>query len=288
VNFPVTKLLPDEFPEKLLEIPEPPAQLYLRGKMWDPEDKLLAIVGSRAYTPYGKQVVEHLVSGLAIHPITIISGLALGIDSLAHKAAMDNGLNTVAIPGSGIHDGALYPSSNVKFAQEILHHGGALLSEFEPDEKSKIYMFPQRNRIMAGLSDAVLVIEAEIKSGTLITARLATEYNRDVLTIPGSIFSKTTEGPHMLLKQGATPIRNATDILDALHIAYLEGENISAKKYKDVTPEEQKIIETLSHPMSKDELIKKLDLPTNQVQGILMMLEIKGIIKEEYGEIRIT
>ena len=288
MDFLVRKLEKNEFPEKLLEIPEPPKELYIRGKMWNPEDKLLAIVGSRSFSPYGKQVVEHLISGLAGQNIIIVSGLAMGIDSLAHQAALNYGLNTIAVPGSGLNDDILCPVTNRKLAREILESEGCLLSEFEPEAKSMIHFFPQRNRIMAGLCDAVLIVEAEIKSGTLITARLATEYNRDVLTIPGSIFSKTTEGPHMLLKLGATPIRTSTDILDALHIAHLEGENISEKRYKDLTPEEMKIIESLGSPTPKDELIQKVNLPTNQVQGLLMMLEIKGLIKEEYGEIRLT
>jgi DNA processing protein len=286
MSFPVRKLEKKEIPERLMEIPEPPKHLYIRGEMWNPEHKLLCVVGSRAFTPYGKQAIEKLFQGLANQPITIVSGLAMGIDALAHKTAMDVGLQTIAIPGSGLNDDILYPVVNRKLATEILEKGGCLLSEFEPDAKSMIHFFPQRNRIMAGLCDAVLIIEAEIKSGTLITARLATEYNRDVMTIPGSIFSATSEGPHMLLKLGATPIRTSADILDALHIAHLEGENIKEKVYKDLSKEEKEIIDALASPLPKEELIMKLSLPTSDIQGILMMLEIKGLIKEEFGEIR--
>ena len=291
--FPVRKLDRKEIPEKLLEIPEPPKDLYIRGAMWNPEHKLLCVVGSRAFTPYGKQVVEKLISGLAGQPITIVSGLAMGIDSLAHKSAMDYGLNTIAVPGSGLNDDVLYPVANRKLAKEILEYGGCLLSEFEPDAKSMIHFFPQRNRIMAGLCDAVLIVEAEIKSGTLITARLATEYNRDVLTIPGSIFSATSEGPHMLLKLGATPVRTSEDILDALHIAYLQSDLPACRqemlrKYKDLSKEEKQIIDALSSPISKDDLFNKISIPVSEAQGILMMLEIKGLIKEEFGEIRLA
>lgn len=156
-----------------------------------------------------------------------------------------------------------------------------------------IHFFPQRNRIMAGLCDAVLIVEAEIKSGTLITARLATEYNRDVLTIPGSIFSATSEGPHMLLKLGATPVRTSEDILDALHIAYLQSDLPACRqemlrKYKDLSKEEKQIIDALSSPISKDDLFNKISIPVSEAQGILMMLEIKGLIKEEFGEIRLA
>lgn len=288
MHLPTRKLEKKEFPKQLLEIPEPPKQLYIRGKMWDVNTKLLCVVGSRAFTPYGKQALEKLIAGLTNQPITIVSGLAIGIDSLAHKLAMENGLNTIAVPGSGLNDDILYPSSNKKLAKEILEYGGCLLSEFEPDAKSMIHFFPQRNRIMAGLCDAVLIVEAEIKSGTLITARLATDYNKDVLTIPGSIFSSTSEGPHMLLKLGATPVRTSSDILDALHIAYLEGENVNEKKYNELSKEEKQIIDTLTSPITKDELFNKLSIPVSEAQGILMMLEIKGIIKEEFGEIRLV
>lgn len=292
MNFPIRELSRKAFPPLLFEIPEPPEKLFIRGELWDREAKLLAVVGSRAHTPYGKQAVEKLIGGLCGENIVIVSGLALGIDTLAHRAALDTGLQTIAIPGSGLSNEVIYPSSNRKFAQEILEKGGCLLSEFEPHEKSQVYMFPKRNRIMAALSDAVLIVEAEEKSGTLITARLATEYGKDVLTVPGSIFSKSTEGPHMLMKLGATPIRTSDDILEALHIAKLQGENVSEKmkekKYNDLSPEEKKVINVLKHPMTKDDLISSLDLPTSDIQGILMMLEIKGIIKEEYGEIRLV
>lgn len=292
MDFPLRKLKKSEFPEKLLEIPEPPKDLYIRGEMWNPESKILCIVGSRAYTPYGKQVVDHLIAGLSNQPITIVSGLAMGIDALAHKAALLNGLNTISVPGSGIKDEVLYPSINKKLAKEILEAGGCLLSEFEPDFHATTWSFPQRNRIMAGLSDATLVIEAEIKSGTLITARLATDYNRDVLTVPGSIFSKNTEGPQMLLRLGATPIRNSKDILEALHLSILESPEVEEKRkkeiYKTLSKEEQKIIEAVSTPKSKSDLARDLSIRTAELQGILMMLEIKGLIKEEQGEIRLV
>ncbi len=286
MNFPIHQLKKSEFPNKLREIPEPPKELYIRGEIWNPESKLLCVVGSRSHTPYGKQALESIISGLAGEDIIIVSGLALGIDTLAHKAAMAAGLKTIAVPGSGLGKETMYPRANLKLASEILHTGGALLSEFPEDAKSQLWMFPKRNRIMAGLCDAVLIIEAEIKSGTLITARLATDYNRDVLTVPGSIFSSTTEGPHMLMRLGATPVRNAADVLEALHIVRLEGEDVSAQKYKELSDDEKKIIDALSSPTPKDDLITSIDLPIHEIQGLLMMLEIKGMIKEEYGEIR--
>ncbi len=171
--------------------------------------------------------------------VTIISGLALGIDGLAHKAALKAGLKTLAVPGSGLDATVLYPRSHLQLAEEIVRNGGALLSEFKPQTQAATWTFPKRNRIMAGLSHAVLVIEAELKSGTLITSKLATEYNRDVLTMPGSIFSSTSEGPHMLIKLGATPVTASEDILRTLGIEPPTNESESRQqKLRGLTPDE--------------------------------------------------
>src|SRR3989344_5703207 len=167
-------LSPQEFPPLLREISDPPKQLYLRGEMPSFEKKWLAVVGSRAMTTYGKQACKYLLEGLRGYPIVIVSGLAYGVDAEAHKAALDAGLTTVAVPGSGLDWDVLYPRANVGLAREILKAGGALLSEFKPEQKAADYTFPQRNRIMAGLSHATLVIEAKEKSGSLITAKLVT------------------------------------------------------------------------------------------------------------------
>ncbi|MBX4210778.1 DNA-processing protein DprA, partial [Candidatus Parcubacteria bacterium] len=225
-------LWPDDFPSRLREIPQTPKKLYIEGTVPNWEHKFLCVVGARAYTPYGKSVTEKIVGGLRGYPIIIVSGLALGIDAVAHKAALDSGLTTVAVPGSGLSPQVLYPSSNRELAKKIVSSGGALVSEFEHEFRATSWAFPQRNRIMAGLSHAVLVIEAEAKSGTLITSRLATDYNRDVLTVPGSILSKNSEGPHLLIKLGATPITSADDVLAALGFEKTAQVN-SRDKYKD-------------------------------------------------------
>jgi DNA processing protein len=285
--FPVTKIHRSNLPRKLLEIPDPPKYIYMRGNNLNSDHKFLCVVGSRSYTQYGRQVVEKLISGLSGFPITIISGLAMGIDALSHQYAMKAGLGILAIPGSGINDNVLYPASNRELAKKILNYGGCIMSEFEPTQASMIHMFPRRNRIMAGLCDAVLIIEAEIKSGTLITARLATEYGRDVLTVPGSIFNQTSEGPHMLLTLGATPIRSSKDILDALHIATLESPQIREMIYEKLNSQEKEIVDILREPIRKDDLIEIINRPISDTLGVLMTLEIKGIIKEEYGEIRL-
>lgn len=284
------KLFPEDkdFPAGLRQIPKPPRQLFVRGELPKPETKLLCIVGSRRYTNYGKDACEKLISGLRGHDIAIVSGLAIGIDAIAHETAMKNGLKTIAVPGSGLDDNVIHPSAHVGLAKKIVESGGCLISEFEPDYQATLYGFPQRNRIMAGLSHAILVIEAEIKSGTLITSRLATDYNKDVLAVPGSIFSKTTEGPHMLIRLGATPITSSQDLLQALGFENkINPENLKLI-YDDCSADEKKIIELLKEPMSRDAIIQNLDLPISQINTTLSILELKGLIQETLGEIRLT
>src|SRR3989344_5631738 len=182
----IQELAPEDFPLALLEIPQPPETLYVRGTLPDPTQfYYLAVVGSRKFTNYGREAVERIIGGLAGYPICIVSGLAMGIDAIAHRVALDAGLPTVAIPGSGLDSSVIYPRSNLALAREIIENGGALLSEFAPDLRAAPWTFPQRNRIMAGISQSTLVIEAEEKSGTLITARLAFDYNRNVFAVPG-------------------------------------------------------------------------------------------------------
>ena len=277
----------DEFPSRLLQIPDCPKKLFIEGEFPKGEYKFLCVVGSRRYTPYGKEVCEKLISSLRGLPVVIISGLAMGIDAISHESALTNGLKTIAVPGSGLSPKVLYPSSNKNLAKRILANGGCLLSEFEPEMAANIWTFPQRNRIMAGLSDATLIIEAELKSGTLITSKLATDYNRDVLTIPGSIFSKNSEGPHMLIRLGATPITNGDELKQALGFIVSE-ENKEQKDYSDCSDDEKKIIEIIRIPIPRDELIRKLDMDMSKFNAVLSIMEIKGLIKETMGEIHLN
>ncbi len=280
----LTQLQSSKFPRRLREINDPPKKLYLRGEM-PPEDfKWLCVVGSRKYTNYGKDACETLIAGLAGLPVIIVSGLALGIDSIAHKSALKAGLKTVAVPGSGLNPNVLYPATGKGLAEEIVKSGGALISEFEPDFHATIWSFPQRNRIMAGLSDAILVIEAEIKSGTLITSKLATDYNRDVFALPGSIFSKTSEGPHMLIRKGAGVVDSVSTLRTLLGFS---DEDIDIKRdYSNCSKEELDILKALDTPLSQDELLNGLQMPTSKIYSVLSILEIKGLIKEEMGEWR--
>ncbi|KKU68389.1 MAG: protecting protein DprA protein [Parcubacteria group bacterium GW2011_GWA2_47_16] len=284
----ITPLAKENFPQRLLQITDPPKKLYIRGVL-PPEDyKYLCVVGARKYSEYGRQAVEKLISGLRGYPVVVVSGLALGIDSIAHRAALEAGLKTLAVPGSGLDPKVLYPASHKQLAEKIVAAGGCLLSEFEPMFRPTAYSFPQRNRIMAGLSDAVLVVEAELKSGTLITSKFATEYNRDVLTIPGSIFSPTTAGPHMLLRIGATPISSSVELLDALGFDGTLGLESKKVNYDNCSAEELRVVNLLKTPTPRDELIQNLGLSASEANVLLGMMEIKGLVKESLGEIRLT
>lgn len=287
-DFEIEILENEAIPEMLREIADPPSKIYLQGTLPGPNTKILCVVGSRKYTQYGKDVCEKIISGLRGYDITIVSGLALGIDGIAHRSALDAGLKTIAVPGSGLNESVLYPSSHKQLAEKILQSGGALISEFEPDFRATPYSFPQRNRIMAGMSHAVLVIEAEIKSGTLITSKFATEYNRDVLTVPGSIFSKNSEGPNMLIRLGATPIRSSEDVLEALGFKINETPQNLELKYTDCGDEELLVIKILTEPMTKDELIRAMKMPVSKASTIISIMEIKGLIRESLGEIFLT
>ena len=274
-----------DFPPLLSEINDPPKKLRIAGELPQTE-KYLAVVGSRKCTDYGRAVCEKLIEGLHGYSITIVSGLALGIDSIGHRAALKAGLPTIAIPGSGLGEKFLYPNSHRELAKEIVEKGGALISEFADDIPGYPSNFPQRNRIIAGISDATLVIEAELKSGTLITSKYAIEYNRDVYTVPNSIFSKTSEGPHMLLRLGATPITQSNDIITALGLRPRD-ELIQIRDYKNCSTDERELIELLSEPLSRDEIIRRLEKPVYVTQTILATMEIKGLIEEVMGEIHL-
>lgn len=271
-------------PERLKEITDPPKKLYIEGELpKSPDLKYLAVVGSRNFTTYGKMACQQIISGLAGYPIVIISGLALGIDAIAHEAALKNGLLTMALPGSGISEKAIAPKTNFLLSREILKRGGCVLSELEPEMPAAVWTFPRRNRIMAGLADAVLLIEAKEKSGTLITARLAMEYNRDVLVIPGSIFSETSIGTNKLLKDGAHPCLSAKEVLEMLGF---KAQETLAKTYENCTDKEKEILEMLYEPMPKEELLQKYPGSVTDLNMFLTLLELKGHIKETMGEIR--
>lgn len=286
-SYKIRTLAQNDFPESLSEIPQPPEKLYVVGELPDPHEYYyLAVVGSRKYTSYGREATERIISGLAGYPIVIVSGLAMGIDGIAHRAALDAGLLTVALPGSGLSSKVLYPRTNLALAREIIDAGGALLSEYEPEFQAAPWAFPQRNRIMAGLTQGTLVIEAEEKSGTLITARLATEYNKNVYAVPGSIFSATSKGVNNLLRQGATPITSAQNLLEEL--GFVEQKLPNERLPLDLTlytPEEQAVLILLDEPCTREEILSTAPGSTAQTLSVLTVLEIKGVIQERMGKI---
>lgn len=289
MNNEIKKLEQKDFPSLLKEIPDAPKQLFVRGVLPNKDTKLLCVVGSRKYSNYGKDVCEELISGLSGYNITIVSGLALGMDSIAHKSAIKAGLKTIAIPGSGLNDNVLYPASNYGLAQDILKNSGTLVSEFEPDFKATLWSFPKRNRIMAGMSHATLIIEAGERSGTLITSRLALDYNRDVFVVPNSVFAQGSVGSNRLIRQGAMPVTSSKDILNELGFE-LEKDNIdggpTSINVNNCTTEEKEILDLLNNPLSRDELIRTLNIGTSKANQLLTIMEIKGLIKEELGMIR--
>ena len=280
------KISSRKFPPLLSEIPDPPKQLYMRGELPSYDLKWLAVVGSRALSPYGKQACEYLIEGLRGYPIVIVSGLAYGADACAHKTALNIGLPTVAVPGSGLDYDVLYPRTHVALAREIIKAGGAHLSEFDPDTKATDYTFPQRNRIMVGLTTATLVIEAKERSGSLITARLATEYNRELLVVPGSIFSATSRGTHQFLKLGAQAVTEPEDILKALGIE--KRESAAADSRTDLSDSERRVFEIIASPCDRETLLATLALPISEANILLSTMEIKGLIQETLGVVRIT
>lgn len=285
----IKKLSPKEFPEQLLEIPEPPKNLFIVGDFPDSSKTFLTVVGSRKYTSYGREVCEKLIEGLRGYPIVIVSGLALGIDTIAHRTAIKSGLTTIAFPGSGLSKKVLYPATNIQLADEIIENGGALISEYEPDFHSTVWSFPQRNRLMAGISKATLIIEAEEKSGTLITARLALDYNREVYAVPGNIFSFSSHGTNRLIREGATPITKSSELLSALGFSIEKTAEQNENLLLDCSKEERLILEILREPLPRDEVAQKTGLPIHQINTMLSLLEIKGLISEQFGEIhRIT
>jgi len=286
MDWEIKQLTDRKLPNRLKEIPKPPETMFLVGELPDPDYFIyLTVVGSRRFSDYGRAVCQKLIAGLSGQPFCIVSGLALGIDSIAHREAIENGLPTVAVPGSGLSEKVLYPRTNLNLARKIIKVGGGLLSEFPPELSATPYTFPQRNRIMAGLSQATLVIEAQEKSGTLITARLALDYNREVLTIPGSIFQTNNQGTNNLLKQGATPITKSDDILEVFGLE-TQAVNSDENLLKEILSPEEKIVYDLiiTNDLTRDEICLQSKLETHIVNITLSQMEVRGLIKEMSGK----
>jgi len=275
VEHRLRQLARDEFPSLLTEIADPPEVLYVRGNLPEPSLTYLTVIGSRSASAYAREALTQIIHGLRGLPIVIVSGLALGIDTVAHRAALDAGLTTIAIPGSGLLPDVLYPRMNIRLAEEIVNAGGALLSEFAPDFKATPWSFPKRNRIMAGLSHATFVVEGARKSGTLITARLAMEYNRDVLALPGPITHTQSAGPHYLIQEGAALVTDAKDVASALDVQFSEEKSSD----QELTPNEICIWnEVTRESLDRDALTERISLSISEMNATLSVMELKGLI----------
>jgi DNA processing protein len=284
MQFPIRQLEYKDFPELLKEIPDAPKLLYIRGEMPPRDYTMLCVVGSRSCTAYGRRMTQKLISGLAGMPVAIVSGMALGLDAEAHRAALDVGLPTVAVLPSSLDSKSMYPSSNHALAEQILKRGGALLSENKAPFLAMIHSFPQRNRIKAGMSKATLIVEAGEKSGTLITARLALDYNREVMGIPHELERPTGMGVNRLLREGATLVRNSDDILEVLGLK-LSDKPTQAPLPMDLSKHEEALLILLIEPLPADELIEQVHLSAQEVNIALSSLLIRGLITERLGKI---
>jgi DNA processing protein len=279
---------------RVLHLYDVPKSLYIEGTLpeitldayGNASPRIITIVGSRKYTEYGKAVVEHLVGSLSGYDVIIISGLALGIDSIAHKTALKYNIPTIAVPGSGLSERSVYPASNRFLAKDITASGGCLISELSDDTKASPWTFPARNRIMATLSDVTLIIEAEEKSGTLITARLALELGKDIGAVPGNIFSETAKGPLALIRDGATPVTSPEDLFELLRLQPKEKNNTTDTLQKNLSEQESLILSLLREPKKKDALLEQSGLTLEEFLITCSMLEIKGCIEETFGELR--
>lgn len=264
----------------LSNIAKCPEKLYFLGKLPDDRAPTVAIVGTRKPSHYGKEVTYDVAYGLAKRGVIIVSGLALGIDAIAHQAALDAGGITIAILASGLDD--ISPKTNYNLAQKIIHSGGAIISEYPPGKKALPHQFLERNRIVSGLSDLILVTEAAIKSGTFSTVSHGLEQGKDISAIPGNITSTMSSGCNNLIKQGAHLVRSATDILELLG---LENESYQKSLPLGSNELETGIIKLLDSGVRDGEIIRNtLDIPVEQFQSTMTMMEINEIVQSLGGD----
>jgi len=266
-----------DYPSRLREIYDFPPLLYVRGSLLPEDEWCLAVVGTRRATVYGRQVTEEIVADLSRSKITIVSGLAKGIDSVAHNSALEGGGRSIAVFACGLD--IVYPSENANLARSIIQQG-ALISEYPLGTRPRAENFPRRNRIMSGLSLGVLIIEAGETSGAMITARLALEQNREVFAVPGSILSPASTGTNHLIQEGAKLVRDYTDILEELNLMAV-AHQIEMKEVLPSSDTESLLLKQLrAEPTHIDEVCRSSGLPISTVSSTLAMMELKGLIKQ--------
>ena len=266
-----------DYPSRLKEVYDYPPILYIRGSLLPEGEWCLAVVGTRRATVYGRQAAEEIVADLVRNKITIVSGLAKGIDSIAHHTALEAGGRTIAVFACGLD--IVYPAENATLARNIIQQG-ALISEYPLGTRPKADNFPRRNRIMSGLSLGVLVVEADETSGAMITAHLALEQNREVFAIPGSILSPASRGTNRLIQEGAKLVRGYTDILEELNLTAV-AQQMEIKEVIPASDIESKLLRQLSaEPTHIDEVCRGSGLPISTVSSTLAMMELKGLVKQ--------
>lgn len=271
------------YPKLLKEIKNPPKVLYYKGKL-GPDENCFAIVGTRRCSDYGKRVALEIAGDLAESGLTIVSGLAPGIDTFSHQAVVERRKKTIAVLGTGLDEKSIYPKSNLKLAEKIIETGGCLLSEYPAGTSGSKFTFPQRNRIISGLSLGILVVEAKEKSGALITANFAFSQRRKVFAVPGPIHSSNSRGPHYLIKKGAKLVESAQDILEELDFEFATPK--TKEKVSGENQEENLILNALEEEsLYIDKIIEKTNLNAAIVAGTLAILEIKSKVKNLGGNV---
>lgn len=269
------------YPSRLREIDDAPPVLYVRGTLVPDDDWAVAVVGTRRATAYGRQATSELSRGLSASGVTVVSGLARGVDTIAHRTALDTGGRTIAVLANGLD--TIYPPENRQLAEEIAAQG-ALVSDYPLGTKPRADFFPRRNRILSGLALGTLVIEGDFKSGAMITAKFATEQNRDVFAVPGSIFSPQSRGPLGLIRDGAMPVSSAQDILEALDIARLGAQLDFGRAAPPESDDERALMGVLTRePQHIDDVARHAGLAAAMVSGTLALLELKGLVRDVGG-----
>lgn len=274
----------DSYPKSLREIYNPPFLIYMRGNLLSADESAIALVGARKATSYGKWAAHTIASKLAEYGVTVVSGMAYGVDTFAHQGALENGGRTIAVLGCGVD--ICYPKSNYKLMKQIIEQG-AVISEYDPGTPPLPRYFPARNRIISGLSKGIVIVEAGLKSGSLITAEYALEQGRDVYAIPGNIESIYSQGTNKLIKEGAIPIISIEDFLYELNLV---NSSITLDDKIELGSDERELLESVEkyQSISVDALIYKLRKQPSEVNALLTILEIKGLIKVMSGKIIIA
>jgi DNA processing protein len=276
----VTPLTWDDsrYPRRLKETDDPPPVLYVRGDIQESDEWSVSVVGTRRPTPYGRQVAEEMTRQLAANGIGVISGLARGIDAIAHRSALEAGGRTIAVLASGLD--VVYPPEHKKLAAQIAEHG-ALVSDYPLGTQPRGDYFPRRNRILAGMSLGVLVVEGDLKSGALITARIAVEQNREVFAVPGSIFSPQSRGTNTIIARGeAKLIQSIDDVLEELNLTTVP-QQMEMRELVPATDTEADILRHISlEPVHVDDVCRESGLPVSTVSSVLAMMELKGLVRQ--------